>query len=175
MILSVTAVLERVVADHARGRSAGIEVLEGCVSFIRLFADLCHHGKEETLLFPALSRSGLPLDDGPIAVMLEEHERGRALVREMADSLTGHPAGADRFMDAADEYVALIRDHIAKEDAVLFDLADQLVSGAAVDDLVEGYAGVDLELFEGRSKVELETMAGELVAGLHALERSQRE
>ncbi len=61
---------------------------DDCVAFFRLFADACHHGKEEDLLFPELEARGMPRDSGPIAVMLSEHKQGRALVAQMAGALT---------------------------------------------------------------------------------------
>src|SRR3974390_476213 len=48
----------------------------GLLDFFLLFADLCHHGKEEDLLFPLLEKKGIPRGGGPIGVMLSEHGRG---------------------------------------------------------------------------------------------------
>lgn len=36
------------------------DALEECVTFFRLYADACHHGKEEDLLFPELVAKGMP-------------------------------------------------------------------------------------------------------------------
>ena len=43
------------------------------VNFFRLFADKCHHGKEEGLMFPAMEKVGIPNKGGPIGQMLAEH------------------------------------------------------------------------------------------------------
>jgi hemerythrin-like domain-containing protein len=53
------------------------------IAWLRGFADRNHHAKEETSLFPAMVKAGVPSMGGPIGVMLEEHERGRALIRAM--------------------------------------------------------------------------------------------
>jgi len=45
------------------------------IGFLKEFADKCHHGKEEGLLFPALIQAGLPEKGGPIGVMLADHAR----------------------------------------------------------------------------------------------------
>src|SRR5665647_273873 len=60
------------------------EHFEGIFEFLKVFVDKCHHGKEEELLFPALTKVGIP-QDGPIAVMLFEHEMGRKYIRVMTD------------------------------------------------------------------------------------------
>ncbi len=51
--------------------------------FITGFADGCHHRKEEGVLFKALQANGMPAGQGPIAVMLSEHEQGRKFTRNM--------------------------------------------------------------------------------------------
>lgn len=65
LILQVTEVLETLVARSESGDTDSY-ALADCIAFIRLFADTCHHGKEENLLFPALEARGMPHDQGPI-------------------------------------------------------------------------------------------------------------
>lgn len=95
------------------------------LEFLRGFVDKCHHGKEETALFPAMEGAGVPKDGGPIGVMLAEHEAGRGFVRQMAASV-----GKDdrAFARATQGYVGLLRQHIAKENGVLFPMADKVLS-----------------------------------------------
>ena len=73
-----------------KGEPVREEVLQNLLEFFRLFADKCHHGKEEELLFPLLEKKGVPVNGGPIGVMLNEHEQGRALIKEMADVYGGN-------------------------------------------------------------------------------------
>ena len=142
-ILQVAQVLEDRLDGIMLAREPDFDVLEDCITFFRLFADACHHGKEEDLLFPELENAGLPGNAGPIAVMLEEHRYGRALVAGMADSLPGARAGDERERIAFERngrgYVEMIRAHIGKEDNVLFNMADQLVGGSACRQLCGAY------------------------------------
>jgi hemerythrin-like domain-containing protein len=41
-------------------------------------AERCHHAKEEKNLFPRMEGRGVARQQGALAVMLVEHERGRA-------------------------------------------------------------------------------------------------
>ena len=50
------------------------------VTFIREYADERHHGKEEHVLFAAMTRNGFPPEQGPVGMMLLEHQQMRALV-----------------------------------------------------------------------------------------------
>ena len=58
------------------------------IGFLKEFADKCHHGKEEGLLFPAMVAAGIPDKGGPIGVMLAEHTQGRQFIRDMEESLS---------------------------------------------------------------------------------------
>jgi hemerythrin-like domain-containing protein len=99
--------------------------------FIKNFADGCHHKKEEGILFIAMNPSGKPTQGGPIGIMLAEHEKGRLFTQEMRSAAQMWEKG-DNFAQGAVVqnalgYVALIRQHIYKEDNILFPMADSLI------------------------------------------------
>jgi hemerythrin-like domain-containing protein len=99
------------------------------VTFIRELADGVHHGKEEDVLFAALVDAGFPRRAGPVGVMLAEHDEGRRLVailRGLAEQ-DGPWTAADRqlLVEAAAGYGGLLRQHIHKEDAILYPMAEQ--------------------------------------------------
>ena len=164
-ILEVADALEAVLDGDPGGLD--FDRLEKCIRFIRLFADACHHGKEEDLLFPALQEQGLPRDSGPIAVMLHEHRLGRRFASTMADNVEGARQGDgdawSRLERAGRDYVGLIRGHILKEDNVLFGMADQLVAGPACARLCAAYDGTEGDTFGGCTKAELEALGREIV------------
>ena len=142
LILRGIAVLERL----ARRANAGQEVPAGdaqsIIEFIRKFADGCHHAKEEGVLFPAMIAAGIPAQGGPVAVMLNEHEQGRAAVRAMDDAVAGfgRDAGApERFAAAAFAYSTLLTNHIFKENNVLFRMADQIIPASQEAGMLAAY------------------------------------
>ena len=163
LILRVADAMQSLLADGAASGELDVDTLADCVTFIRQFADACHHGKEEDLLFPQLEAAGMPRDRGPIAVMLYEHEQGRALAGHMANSLDGARQGDERahatLVNAARGYIELIRGHILKEDNVLFEMADQVVRGPACQRLCGDYGEVCARRFDGRTKEELQDLA----------------
>ena len=105
-----------------------LELWEKAIDFIRNFADKCHHLKEEGLLFPTLEEHGIPREGGPIGMMLFEHEEGRGYVRAMAAALSlakrDPQAAKTTLVENARAYLRLLREHIAKEDQVLFEMVD---------------------------------------------------
>ena len=119
------------------------------IDFFRNFADRCHHGKEETHLFPAMEARGFPRQGGPTGVMLHEHELGRAHIRGMSDAIEGAANGDNedikRFTTHAHGYVDLLRQHIEKEDHCLFAMADQTLSEHDQQSLLMAFERVENE------------------------------
>ena len=132
LILLALGCLERLVDAGARQRKLDEVDAARVLVFLRSFADAAHHAKEEDALFPKLIEKGLPAKGGPVSVMLEEHEEGRRLVSEMGEHLDRAAQGAELDMDAfaraGRAFVALLRDHIDKENEVLFPMAERILS-----------------------------------------------
>src|SRR6266487_2800869 len=107
-------------ADEVRRKSTDDkEELGRFVTFIREFADACHHGKEEDILFAAMVQAGFPRHAGPIAVMVAEHDEGRrqiAILKALVEA-SGPWSDVDRtrLYEAACGYGQLLQQHIHKE------------------------------------------------------------
>jgi len=130
IILRGLRVLETLAGRSARGDAVPAQATSSLLDFLREFADAHHHGKEEDILFPAMEEAGFPREAGPLAVMLQEHEEGRAFVqalREAAPRASGSPEERARFAAAARGYAQLLSAHIDKENQVLFVMADEAV------------------------------------------------
>jgi len=117
--------------DDGEDIDAGLFI--DAAEFVAGFADRTHHRKEEDILFVAMTARDMPADSGPVAVMLQEHEEGRRLTaafRSAAEQMkTRDTSAAMDVVQNVLDYVNLLREHIIKEDNVLFPMADQLVTG----------------------------------------------
>jgi hemerythrin-like domain-containing protein len=166
-ILKMLDATEEVSRRLDRGERVAPETLSGLLEFFQLFADRCHHGKEENLLFPLLEKSGIPRDGGPIGVMLVEHERGRALIRLMRESAEGYARGAAdagaRWASAARDYAGLLRQHIFKENNILFKIAERVLTDAEQQELVSGFEKVEEEEMGVGTHQRLHARMGQLL------------
>jgi hemerythrin-like domain-containing protein len=156
-------------ADEARRRSVDDkEELGRFVEFIREFADGCHHGKEEGILFRAMVEAGFPSQGGPIAVMLHEHDVGRAFVKRLGElaEQAAPWSGEDReaLAEAAHGYANLLRQHIHKEDAILYPMAEQHLSPPAMERVDQACQRYEEEKTGAGQHERLHRLAEELVA-----------
>jgi len=144
------------------GQAVSTEHLEQSLEFIRLFADKCHHGKEEDVLFPAMEAAGIPKGGGPIGVMLLEHEAGRGYVRGLAEAVARYKAGdrqaAAAITTNARNYVALLNQHIFKEDNILYPMADMRLSPARQARMLEEFEAIERERLGSGKHEELHRM-----------------
>jgi hemerythrin-like domain-containing protein len=117
--------------------------------FVKGFADGCHHKKEEGVLFPAMLAHGVRDQGGPIGVMMAEHHQGRtytiAMRKAAQDLEAGDESARAIIVENAQRYIALLRQHIVKEDTVLFPMADRVVSPVSQDKLAEDFERVEHE------------------------------
>jgi hemerythrin-like domain-containing protein len=151
----------RIMEEVSRRLESGEKIssahLDSILEFIQVFADRCHHGKEEGLLFPAMEEAGVPVEKGPLGVMLYEHNEGRAFVDGMTEALAKYrrgerEAGKDIARNAR-SYVDLLRKHIDKEDNILYPMADDRLSPETQEDLEKGFEKIERDVIgPGRHK-----------------------
>jgi hemerythrin-like domain-containing protein len=145
-ILSVLEVLEQIYQGMQTGRKTAVQDVTDILEFLRIFADRCHHGKEESFLFPALEKIGVKNERGPIGVMLSEHKEGRELIRQMQESLRDTTIDKPAFVYAATSYVILLRNHIRKENMILFPMGDSAFSADVQEKLLNEFEIIDKAL-----------------------------
>jgi hemerythrin-like domain-containing protein len=143
-------VLDRICQEiELSGKLGKAQHVDHLLEFFTVFVDKCHHGKEEELLFPALEQIGVNRDNGPIGVMLREHQLGRESVQKMKAAFsqfkTGSVSAAVDFTRNARDYISLLDQHIEKENNVLFPLAEKQLSEAKLAELLKGFEKIEAD------------------------------
>jgi hemerythrin-like domain-containing protein len=126
-----------------RSEKPDIKHIEEIIDIIRNFADGLHHAKEENLFFPALESKGFSAQQGPVAVMLHEHIKGRNFVKGIVDNLElynkGNKAALEKVYQNMSGYSDLLVNHITKENNILFRMADNVLSEIEQKSLAEQF------------------------------------
>jgi hemerythrin-like domain-containing protein len=139
LIERVLGSLETYVVGIEQGLAPERATLAEYAAFFRGFADACHHGKEEELLFQRMVERGFPRERGPLAVMLHEHVLGRARVAALRGLGEAEgplaPVEVQLAVENASSFVELLRAHILKEDGILYPMAERLLTGPELDAL----------------------------------------
>lgn len=136
------------------------------VEFIQQFADRIHHGKEEDILFEQMVRAGFPSDSGPLAVMYQEHDKGRGFAQKLKslgekDSQWSQ-ADREHLKKVANGYTTLLRQHIYKEDNILYPMAQTQLGSQGMDLIADAFAKFESNEEQNGEKTRLLSMADSL-------------
>lgn len=161
----VVAAMEREARRIREGGEVRADVVKQMVDFTSEFTDGCHHGKEEQALFPRLLERS-DQSRAVVAAMLKEHDAGRMRIRAIAADLEpasgGDRAAALRVAGSLESYAALLTGHIAKENNVLFPLADRVLDEQDRSWLAGEFGRIEREEAGEGAHERFEAMAQEL-------------
>lgn len=147
------------------GKKIPETILMPVVDFSKNFTDVCHHGKEEESLFPALEKTGMPRHMGPIAVMLMEHQVTKQIAQRMDDSAREYLSSglSDGLVSALSDYVEHVTAHLWKENNRLFVMAEMRLGGSA-DQVAKGLDAVEKQKLEhlGKTRDDYEMLTESL-------------
>jgi len=156
LILRMIDLLEKNVEQMETGRFRNWDFFIDAVDFIRNYADRYHHAKEEDVLFKALVSNGMPEENSPVAAMLMAHDQGREFVRNMEEAALkakeGETGQIPVIAENARGYIELLRDHIDKEDSILYPLAERVLPEDVRPELIEKYDKAEQSAGDGFEK-----------------------
>jgi len=146
VIERVLPVLEEAAGRIEHGRMLDDDIFPSIIDFLRVFADRCHHAKEEARLFPVLKQTGVIAEPGLIEELSEEHRALRAMVKKLAEYSVnlGEEESPGEIAAITRVFVKMLAVHIKKEDDVLFPEADRgLSQEAAAQQLEEDFRKIE--------------------------------
>jgi len=145
----MSSILETLSQDHRRCDEVFVAAENACAEGDwglagsqgqAFFQAMEHHFRiEEQVLFPAFEAvTGMTM--GPTEVMRGEHAQMRELFREMGEALEAQDA--DSYLGLSETLLMIMQQHNAKEEQMLYQMADQVLAGQ-VDDLLRQMADLD--------------------------------
>jgi DUF438 domain-containing protein len=149
--------------------------MQRAIDFLLEFGDKMHNTKEEKFLFPLMGRKGLPVEGGPIGVMLMEHEAERKLLQKMMAVLPdldeATAAGRQKFAAEGFEYLKIRAEHIWKENDVLYAMGRKVISEEENDVLLQQFKTLDQQAYGPRARDHYEQMLVEVEKDSEAKKR----
>ena len=145
LIERALAALAMATVQLERGEAVRPGLFLGVVEFLEGFVHRLHYRREEGVLFPAMERAGAARGAGPLGAAIREHEVSRITTRAMraqADRWKGgDDAAREDVANEARRYVSLLKQHIAREDQLIFPMAEDMIPEEdhfqLLDDLVQ--------------------------------------
>ena len=116
-----------------------IEVTNSIIYYVRNYADKFHHAKEENILFKKTSEN-----QDMIGVFLTEHDMGRKFI---ANASSGIESGDEtKVKENISSYIDLLREHIHKEDKILYPWFERKLAGSGIEELGKEFDEVSRHL-----------------------------
>ncbi len=142
--------------------------IQRSIDFLLEFGDGIHNKKEEDFLFPLMIKRGIP-EDGPIRVMLTEHEAERDLLQQLLSEAPelSSASSEDRafFRQRGVEYLEIRAGHIWKENDVLFKMGKQVISEEEDKDLVNEFELICISAYGENADDKFRQMLDEVEKG----------
>jgi len=125
LIERMVGVLRGEMQSIEKKNEAHVELIDSGVDFFRTYADRCHHGKEEDILFRDLAKKRLSSEHKKIMdELIEEHRGGRETVRQLLSAkecyAKGDAAALKHIIGILKKLVEFYPAHIEKEDKHFF-------------------------------------------------------
>ncbi len=143
-------IMEKVAQELESGEKVDIKHLNSILEFLQVFADKCHHAKEEDLLFPAMRKAGISQTYRLIDTLLYEHSLVRSYINAVDMGTQKYDEGSSKAPSEIAgnfrNYSSLLSEHIKKEDGILYPLADQKLSVELQKDLERGFEKIESEV-----------------------------
>lgn len=149
-ILKVIDVLLKECDLLQSGKKIDNDFFKKTIDFVKGYADKFHHAKEEDILFIEMNKDEIQMHCNPIEQMLHEHDLGRNFIKELEKGVEKN--NKDKIIENARGYAQLLRDHISKEDNILYPMADETLSQNIKNEMLEKFKQVEQEMFGEKEK-----------------------
>jgi hemerythrin-like domain-containing protein len=163
LIERMVKLMERELRRMSETNRADPAFVDVAVDFIRTYADRCHHGKEEDILFRDLAKKQLSAEHERVMnELLEEHVLARKttgrLVSAKESYLQGDAHAFSGIVDSMQDLVEFYPAHIEKEDRHFFVPCMGYFSDQEQGDMLQEFWDFDRQLIHDKYKMTVESL-----------------
>jgi len=129
--------------------------IDTAVDFLRIYADRCHHGKEEDILFAELATKDLAPDlKKTMDDLTAEHVQARKYTGKLIKAKEGYlrqePEALDQILSYLDQLTSMYPQHIITEDRHFFIPCMEYFTAAEKDAMLEKMYEFDRKMIHER-------------------------
>ncbi len=151
LIEKMVGLIDKKMGQFSKDKKADVEFIKTAVDFMSTYADKCHHGKEEDILFSRLKDKDISSEhQQTMDKLLEDHKRARELVKALTLAAQKYKEGDDK---ALDDILARMKDltelypqHIETEDKKFFLPVMEYFSKEEKDQMLDEFYDFDREM-----------------------------
>ncbi|MDD2370394.1 MAG: hemerythrin domain-containing protein [Firmicutes bacterium] len=152
-IIHVLELLNKIQKNDKLSEASQIKFYGELAYFLEIFADKCHHGKEEVRMYHILIPLCDELEKNLIVALIEEHVKARAIVREIKAAVEA--GSVEEAAQAAKKYSILLHDHIREENEVMFPSLEKRITEKQQEIMYERFQQVEEQTLGGGVKDKL--------------------
>jgi len=163
------AVLKNCLEPIELGEEVNTVQMGRALDFLIQFGDKIHNTKEEEILFPLMGERGIPVEGGPLGVMLMEHQAERDLLGKMMAALPDFNSmeleALLQFKAEGMEYLEVRANHIWKENDVLYPMGIKLFSDEDNVHILQQFERLNSEVYGDGAFAKFQAMVKEVEEG----------
>jgi hemerythrin-like domain-containing protein len=165
LIERMVKVMKHEIEAIGRTGKARPEFIDEAIDFMKTFADRCHHGKEEGLLFAQLSEKRITDHyKQTVDELVQEHARARSLTANLVDAkrryVSGDAGALEEIRASMKTLVDFYPLHIEKEDRHFFIPCMEYFSQREQDLMLESFSEFDRTLIHEKYRGVIERFEG---------------
>ena len=117
--------------------------VEEVVKYLINIIENSHHGKEDDVFYPELISSGIPKETAPLSIINYEHLISVNYLKDISSCVEnckiGNDFSGELLADSLTNYVIAIKNHIQREEEIVFPIANEVFSIEKQNDILQRF------------------------------------
>ena len=161
LIERMIKLIDSEIISISKTNKINISFIDAAIDFIKTYADRCHHGKEEDILFIELKNKDISSVHKKILdELIQEHVYAREITKILVDAknkyLNGDNEAVVTVSTQLNKLVEFYPKHIAKEDKNFFIPCMQYFTRKEQDDMLDEFWEFDKKLIHEKYRKSIE-------------------
>ena len=140
--------------------------VEEIVNYLLIIIENSHHGKEDDVFYPELISSGIAKDTAPLSIINYEHTISKSYLKDISSCVVnckiGNDFSGELLADSLTNYVVVIKNHIQREEEVIFPIANEVLSAEKQYEISQRFEDIEQKYFSKSLNDQYTTLLNKL-------------